>query len=139
MLRVDSVQTGMVIDHMEPGRAAEVYRQLQLDRLECEVALIHNAPSRRMGRKDVIRMEDIPELDLELLGFLVPGATVNLIREGRVVEKRQLSLPQQLVNVMRCQNPRCITSIEQELDHVFRLADSHTRTYRCIYCEEQQR
>lgn len=139
MLNVDSIQTGIVIDHIQAGKGMEIYRYLHLDDLACSVAIIKNAKSAKMGRKDIIKIEDTIDLNLDILGFIDPDATVNVIENGKIYEKRQLALPQRITNVIECKNPRCITSIEQELPHVFQLVDPERRIYRCIYCEAQQK
>ena len=139
MLNVDSIQTGIVIDHIQAGKGMEIYRYLHLDDLACSVAIIKNAKSAKMGRKDIIKIEDTIDLNLDILGFIDPDATVNVIENGKIHEKRQLALPQRITNVIQCKNPRCITSIEQELPHVFQLVDPERRIYRCIYCEAQQK
>ena len=139
MLNVDSIQTGIVIDHIQAGKGMEIYRYLHLDDLACSVAIIKNAKSAKMGRKDIIKIEDTIDLNLDILGFIDPDATVNVIETGKIYEKRQLALPQRITNVIQCKNPRCITSIEQELPHVFQLVDPERRIYRCIYCEAQQK
>lgn len=134
-MNIDSINDGVVIDHITAGRGMELYRLLGLGELDCSVAIIKNALSAKMGRKDIIKIDaDIP-LDFDVIGFVDPGATINVIRGGELAEKRTLDLPEKLVNVLKCKNPRCITSVEQELDHVFRLTDRENRVYRCIWCE----
>ena len=115
----------------------EIYRALELDKLDCSVAIIKNARSKKTARKDIIKIEDRIDIDLDILGFIDPNITVNIIDNGEIVEKKHLSLPQRIVNVARCKNPRCITSVEQELDHVFLLTDEARGIYRCAYCEHQ--
>lgn len=115
----------------------EIYRVLELDKLDCSVAIIKNARSNKSGRKDIIKIEDRIDIDLDVLGFLDPSITVNIIEGGRIVEKKHLTLPDRIVNVAKCKNPRCITSVEQELDHVFLLTDPEAGTYRCMYCEQE--
>lgn len=134
-MKVDSIQNGVVIDHITAGCGMKLYRLLELDRLDCPVALITNVSSKKMGRKDIIKIDAAIELDLDVIGYVDPDATVNVIRGGELVEKSAIVLPQQLTNVIRCKNPRCITSCEQELDHVFKLTDREKKIYRCIYCE----
>ena len=134
-MKVDSIRNGIVIDHINAGRAMEIYTLLGLDSLDCSVALIKNVPSRRMVRKDIIKIDSDFDLDINALGFVDPKVTVNIIRDGVVAEKKRVQLPKELVNVVFCKNPRCITSTEQELDHVFRLTDSSKGVYRCIYCQ----
>jgi aspartate carbamoyltransferase regulatory subunit len=137
MLNIDSLQKGVVIDHIEVGKSMEIYRALELDKLDCSVAIIKNARSKKTARKDIIKIEDRIDIDLDILGFIDPNITVNIIDNGEIVEKKHLSLPQRIVNVARCKNPRCITSVEQELDHVFLLTDEARGIYRCAYCEHQ--
>ena len=134
-MRVDAIQNGIVIDHITAGRGMQLYDLLGLESLGCPVALMMNAVSGKMGRKDIIKIDaDIP-VDLDVIGYVDPGATVNFIRDGALVEKRNIEMPKMLTNVIRCKNPRCITSVEQELDHVFKLTDAKNKVYRCIYCE----
>ena len=137
MLNIDNLKKGVVIDHIEVGKSMEIYRALELDKLDCSVAIIKNARSKKTARKDIIKIEDRIDIDLDILGFIDPNITVNIIDNGEIVEKKHLSLPQRIVNVARCKNPRCITSVEQELDHVFLLTDEARGIYRCAYCEHQ--
>ena len=136
MLNIDSLKNGIVIDHIAAGRGMQIYQLLELDKLDCSVAVIRNARSSRDGRKDIIKIEGLLDLDLEALGFIDPSITVNIIKDGKITEKKHLSLPEKIVNVAKCKNPRCITSVEQELDHVFLLSDREKGTYRCAYCEQ---
>ena len=134
-MNIDSIQNGVVIDHITAGGGMKLYHLLGLDTIDCSVALIRNVPSKKMGRKDIIKIDaDIP-VNLDVIGYVDPEATVNLIRGGELVEKKSIEMPLQLVNVIKCKNPRCITSCEQELDHVVRLTDREKKVYRCIYCE----
>jgi len=134
-MNIDSIQNGIVIDHIKAGSAMVLYDLLHLDLLDVSVAIIKNVNSRKMGKKDIIKIDaDIP-VDLDVIGYVDPDATINVIRNGVLAEKKSLSLPQTLTNVLKCKNPRCITSCEQELPHVFRLTDEKTKQYRCIYCE----
>lgn len=137
MLNVDSLNKGVVIDHIHAGKAMEIYRYLNLDRLDCSVAIIKNARSHKMGRKDIIKIDENIDINLDVLGFIDPDITVNIINEGGLIEKRKLKLPEQVVNVIKCKNPRCITSVEQEIQHIFKLADTEKGVYRCIYCEQE--
>ena len=138
MLNIDSLEKGLVIDHIQAGKSMEIYRVLELDKLDCSVAIIKNARSSKMGRKDIIKIEGpLDSLDLDVLGYIDHTITVNIIRDERIVEKRCLSLPDRLVNVIHCKNPRCITSVEQELPHIFYLADKEKEVYRCQYCDEK--
>ncbi len=136
MLNIDSLENGIVIDHIAAGRGMQIYQLLELDKLDCSVAVIRNARSSRDGRKDIIKIEGLMDLDLEALGFIDPSITVNIIKDGKIAEKKHLSLPEKIVNVVKCKNPRCITSVEQELDHVFLLSNREKGTYRCAYCEQ---
>ena len=138
MLNVGALHEGFVLDHIKAGKAMTIYHDLKLDKLDCTVAIIKNAKSNKMGVKDIIKVEcPIETLDLDILGFIDHNITVNIIRGDHIVEKKALKLPQKITNVIRCKNPRCITSIEQELPDVFYLADEKTETYRCMYCEEK--
>ena len=137
MLNVGKIEEGFVLDHIKAGTSLSIYRHLQLDKLDCSVAIIKNARSQKSGKKDIIKIEDRIDLDLDVLGFIDPNITVNVIEGGKIVEKKALKMPKEVVNVVRCKNPRCITSIEQELPHVFKLVDDGRSTYRCIYCEQE--
>ena len=137
-LNVSSFSEGFVLDHIEAGKSMEIYKYLNLDKLDCCVAIIKNARSEKMGRKDIMKIEcPIDIIDLDILGFIDHNITVNIIQNDHVVEKKLLTLPKQIKNVIRCKNPRCITSIEQELDHIFVLTDEENQIYRCKYCEEK--
>ena len=134
-MNIDSIQNGVVIDHITAGNSLKLYELLRLGELNVPVALITHAVSKKHGVKDIIKIDaDIP-VDLNVIGYVDPGATVNFIRDGKLVEKRTIELPQTLTNVLKCKNPRCITTIEQELPQVFTLSDAKTKTYRCAYCE----
>ena len=138
MLNVGQLNEGFVLDHIEAGKSMMIYNNLGLDKLDCCVAIIKNARSNKMGKKDILKVEcPIEALDLDILGFIDHNITVNIIRDERIVEKRRLSLPDRLVNVIHCKNPRCITSVEQELPHIFYLADKEKEVYRCQYCDEK--
>lgn len=137
MLNISGLKEGIVLDHIEAGRSLDIYYHLGLDKLECQVAIIKNARSNKMGRKDIIKIEGSLDLDLKVLGYIDHNITVNIIRDDRIVEKKTLKLPKKITNVIKCKNPRCITSIEQELPHVFYLADESKETYRCMYCDEK--
>ncbi len=132
---IGTIKDGYVIDHIPAGRGMELYRYLELDKLECEVALIKNAPSSKMGRKDILKVGEVINLNFDLLGYIDPNITVNVIRNGERVVKKHPQLPLTVRGVIRCRNPRCITSTEQELEHVFRLTDPEKGVYRCIYCD----
>lgn len=137
MLKVDSIEKGIVLDHIQAGKAMQVYQYLNLDHLDCSVAIIKNVKSNKMGKKDIIKINDTIDINLDVLGYIDPNITVNIIEDGMTIEKKRLELPEKIVNVVRCKNPRCITSIEQELDHVFKLADRESGAYRCIYCDQK--
>lgn len=136
-MKVDSIKNGIVIDHITAGLGMSVYNLLGLDSLDCPVAIIKNVASRKMGRKDIIKVDADIDLNLDILGYIDPGITVNYIKNSELVDKKSIELPERLVNVVKCKNPRCITTTEQELDHVFKLTDREKRVYRCIYCEVQ--
>jgi aspartate carbamoyltransferase regulatory subunit len=134
-MNIDSIKNGVVIDHITAGRGMTLYRLLDLDGVDVPVAIITNAQSGKKGKKDIIKIDaDIP-VDLDVIGYVDPGATVNIIKDGAVSEKKKMKLPQTLKNVLKCKNPRCITMTEQELPQIFKLTDADHRTYRCIYCE----
>ena len=140
MLNVGKIEEGFVLDHIKAGKSMSIYHHLQLDKLDCTVAIIKNARSKKMKRKDILKVEcDIDMLNLDILGFIDHTITVNVIKDGKIVEKRPLSLPKEIKNVIRCKNPRCITSIEQGLPHIFVLTDPKKEVYRCKYCEEKCR
>ncbi|MBQ8344681.1 MAG: aspartate carbamoyltransferase regulatory subunit [Clostridia bacterium] len=136
-MNIDSIKHGVVIDHIKAGMGMEIYSFLGLDKLDCPVAIIKNASSRRMGKKDIIKVDTDAPLHLEALGYIDPEMTVNVIENGTRIKKYHPALPEQVVNIVKCNNPRCITSTEQELPHIFRLTDAEHRTYRCIYCESK--
>ena len=137
MLNIDEIQNGIVIDHIKAGSSMEIYRYLRLDQLDCCVAIIKNAKSNKYGKKDIIKIEGITEINTDILGFIDHNITVNVIKDGVIAEKKAIGLPNEIHNVIKCKNPRCITSIEQGLDHVFFLADEEKEIYRCQYCEEK--
>ena len=132
---IGQIRDGIVLDHITAGKGMDIYRILGLDKLECTVAMIKNADSVKMGKKDIIKIGAVIDLDFTVLGYIDPGITVNIIRDGERVKRERLSLPATVKNIIRCKNPRCITSCEQELDHVFRLSNADKRVYRCIYCD----
>ena len=138
MLNVGKIEEGFVLDHIKAGDSLAIYHHLQLDKLDCTVAIIKNAKSNKMGKKDILKVEcDIDLLDLDVLAVIDHNMTVNVIKDGEIVAKKELFLPKEIRNVFKCKNPRCITSIEQELPHVFTLADEEKEIYRCLYCEEK--
>ncbi len=134
-MNIDSIKNGIVIDHISAGRGMRLYHLLHLDELDCPVAIIKNVHSEKMGRKDIIKVDATIDINTDVIGYVDPGATVNIIRDGRLIEKRPISLPEKLVNVIRCKNPRCISTTEQELPQVFLLSDRDKVIYRCRYCE----
>lgn len=134
-MNVDSIRNGIVIDHITAGLGMRVYNLLGLDKLDCPVAIIKNVQSKKMGKKDIIKIDADISLDMDILGYVDPGITVNIIKESNLVEKKSIELPEKLVNVLACKNPRCITTTEQELTQIFKLTDREKRVYRCIYCE----
>ena len=138
MLNVGAIKEGFVLDHIKAGESLQIYHDLKLDQLDCVVAIIRNARSNKMGKKDLLKVEcDIDALDLDILGFIDHNITVNIIKDENIVEKRKLHLPKKISNVIKCKNTRCITSIEQELEQVFYLTDEKNEVYRCKYCEEK--
>ena len=137
-LNVGLIEEGFVLDHIQAGKSMEIYKYLHLDKLDCCVAIIKNAKSSKMGKKDIMKIEcPIDFIDLDVLGFIDHNITINIIKDSEIVEKKSLHLPKKITNIIRCKNPRCITSIEQELDHVFVLTDPEKEIYRCMYCEEK--
>ena len=134
---IDAIKNGIVIDHIAAGKAMELYKILGLGELDCTVAILKNVVSGKLGRKDIIKIDRVLDLDWDVIGYVDPNITVNIIMDGRQVEKRQLKLPETITNVIRCKNPRCITSVEQELPQVLKLTDRENRVYRCLYCETQ--
>lgn len=137
MLNIGGLNEGVVIDHIKAGGAMEIYHYLELEKLDCSVAIIKNAKSNKMGKKDIIKIEGPITINLEVLGVLDENITINIIRNDKIVEKRVLALPDLVTNVIKCKNPRCITSVEQELPHRFKLTDKKNRVYRCMYCEQK--
>ena len=138
MLNVGSLKEGFVLDHIQSGKSMDIYNYLGLDKLDCQVAIIKNAKSNKMGRKDIIKIEcSLDVINLDILGYIDHNITVNIIHDRSIVEKKQLMLPKTIKNVLKCKNPRCITSIEQELDQIFILTDKTKEIYRCRYCEEK--
>ena len=134
---IGQIKDGIVLDHITAGKAMDIYNVLKLGNLDCTVALIKNADSAKQGKKDIIKIGTLLDLDLDVLGYLDPGITVNVIRDSKVAERRHLALPERVVGVIKCKNPRCITSIEQEIVHEFKLTDANKKVYRCIYCEQE--
>lgn len=140
MLNIGGLTNGIVLDHIQAGKSMDIYKYLRLDKLDCQVAIIKNAHSAKMGKKDILKIEGGLDLvDIDILGYIDHNITINIIKDGEIVEKKTVSLPKKLTNVIHCKNPRCITSIEQELPQVFFLADESKQEYRCIYCEEKHK
>lgn len=138
MLNIGKIEEGFVLDHIQAGKSLQIYHQLGLDKMDCTVAIIRNAKSIKSGKKDILKVEcPIDLLDLDVLAFIDHNITVNVIKDGEIVDKRELSLPKEIKNIIKCRNPRCITSIEQELPHIFVLSDEKKEIYRCKYCEEK--
>lgn len=137
MLKVDSLSKGIVIDHIRAGSCMEIYKYLELDKLDCSVAIIKNAKSNAMGKKDIIKIEGMIDVDLDVLGFIDCNITVNIIDDDKIIEKKKLELPKVVRNVVSCKNPRCITSEERNIDQVFKLCDAEHHIYRCAYCEHK--
>lgn len=134
-MNIDSIKNGYVIDHIQAGKGMEIYELLHLNELDCQVAIITNAKSQKTGKKDIIKIDrDIP-IDLETLGFIDHNITVNVVKDDKIIDKRKINLPERIVNVAKCKNPRCITSIEKDLDQIFILTDKENEVYRCKYCE----
>ena len=133
---IGNIKNGIVLDHITAGRGMEIYNVLHLGQLDCTVALIKNADSPKLGKKDIIKISTLLDIDLDVLGYLDPGITVNYIHDGKVVERKTLELPERVAGVIKCKNPRCITSVEQEIVHEFKLTDRKKGVYRCIYCEQ---
>ena len=134
-MNIDSIRNGYVIDHIQAGTSMKLYHFLNLEKLDCGVAIIKNVQSGKSGKKDIIKIDALIDLDLDVLGYLDPGITVNMVKDGEIIEKRKLTLPNELNGVIACKNPRCISSVEQELPQRFKLTDPEKGVYRCIYCE----
>jgi aspartate carbamoyltransferase regulatory subunit len=135
-MKIGHIENGIVLDHITAGNGMNIYNVLNLGKLDCTVALIKNADSPKLGKKDIIKISTMLDIDLDVLGYLDPGITVNIIQNGEVVERKKLALPERVVGVIKCKNPRCITSVEQEIVHEFKLTDRKKGVYRCIYCEQ---
>lgn len=134
-MNIDSIQNGIVLDHITAGEALQIYNDLHLDKLDCSVAIIKNVKSEKMGRKDILKIDQDIDINLDVLGYIDPDISVNIIKDGKLVEKRKIELPERLVGIKKCTNPRCITTTEQGITHIFKLTDREKRIYRCIYCE----
>lgn len=136
-MNIDSITNGFVIDHITPGGAMRLYELLGLGNVDCSVAIIERVSSSKMGKKDIIKIDASIPVNFDVIGYVDPGVTVNIIRDGKLAEKREIATPKVLTNVIQCKNPRCITSVEQEIQHVFKLTDEESKEYRCIYCESK--
>ena len=136
-MNIDSINNGIVIDHITAGKGMKIYQLLELDKLNSSVALIRNVNSTKMGKKDIIKIDCDMDINMDILGFVDPGVTVDIIRGGNLIEKKKIDLPEKLTNIIFCKNPRCITATEQEIKHVFKLTDKEKKIYRCIYCESK--
>ena len=134
---IGQIKDGIVLDHITAGKAMQIYETLKLGKLDCSVAMIQNADSPKMGKKDIIKIGTLLDIDLDVLGYIDPNITVNIIRDGKIDKRYHLWLPERIVGVIKCKNPRCITSVEVNAVHEFRLADKDKKIYRCIYCEHQ--
>ncbi len=134
---IGQIKNGIVIDHITAGKGMSLYNFLGLDKIDCQVALIKNADSVKMGKKDIIKIDRVIKLDMDALGYLDPGATVNIIEDSKIAKRYATILPERVENVIKCKNPRCITTVEQELPHIFTLQDKESRVYRCLYCESK--
>ena len=134
-MNIDSIKNGIVIDHITCGKAMQIYDMLNLDKLDCTVAILKNVSSSKMGKKDIIKIDCDIEINFDVLGFISPNITVCIVRDGKVAEKKHIDLPEQLTDILHCKNPRCITSTEQDIHHIFRLTDRENGIYRCIYCD----
>lgn len=134
-MNIDSIKNGIVIDHIQAKRGMEIYELLNLKDLDCSVAIITNAKSKKMGRKDIIKIDKDMEINMDMIGFIEPNATINIVKDDKLVDKYRVQLPEKIVNIAKCQNPRCITSVEKDLDQIFTLTDKENQVYRCQYCE----
>ena len=136
-MNIDSIKNGIVLDHITAGRGMDIYKSLELDQLDCSVAIIKNVKSSKMGKKDIIKISDNFEVNFDVLGYIDPEITVCVIENGKVESKHKVELPKMIKNIAKCKNPRCITSVEQEIEHIFKLTDRENQVYRCIYCESK--
>lgn len=134
-MNIDSIKNGIVIDHIEAKKGMEIYEALKLKDLDCAVAIITNAKSEKMGRKDIIKIDQDIDINMEVIGFIEPNATINIVKDNKLIDKYNVKLPEKIINIVKCQNPRCITSIEKDLDQIFILTDKENQVYRCKYCE----
>ena len=138
-MNIDGVNTGIVLDHIKAGKSMEIYNYLRLDKLDCSVAVVQNVRSSKYGKKDIIKIDDEIDLDFEMLGYIDSNITINRVKDGKLQKKEHLELPETLTDVIKCKNPRCITSTEQEITHIFKLADREKKIYRCAYCDVEHK
>ena len=136
-MNIDSINNGIVIDHIEAGKSMEIYKYLGLENLDCSIAIIKNVKSKKTGKKDIIKIDNDIDVNMDILGYIDTNITVNIIKNGSIIKKAHMELPEKLVNIVKCKNPRCITSTEQEIEQIFNLTDRENRVYRCKYCETQ--
>ena len=136
-MNIDSINNGIVIDHIEAGKSMEIYKYLGLENLDCSVAIIKNVKSKKTGKKDIIKIDNDIDINMDILGYIDTNITVNIIKDGEIIKKAHMELPEQLINIVKCKNPRCITSDEQDIPQVFELKDKENKIYRCKYCEAQ--
>ena len=136
-MNIDSIKNGYVIDHIQAGKGMQIYEDLNLDELECAVAIIKNVKSQKMDKKDIIKIDSDINLNVNILGYIDPNITINIVKDSKIIKKYHPELPKEIVNIVKCKNPRCITSVEQELDQVFILTDKDNKIYRCKYCESK--
>ena len=134
-MNIDSIKNGVVIDHITAGKAMQLYNMLGLDTLDCSVAVIKNVPSQKMGKKDIIKIDASLDLDFDVVGFISPKATINIIENSKLIKKNYVDMPKRLVNIIKCKNPRCITTTEQDIEHIFVISNKNNTEYRCLYCE----
>ena len=134
-MKIDSIQNGIVLDHITAGKAMQIYYDLGLDKLDCSIAIMQNVKSDKMGKKDIIKIDKNMDVNLDVIGYIDPSVTVSIIKDGVTNEKKKVALPKKLINIKKCKNPRCITAIEPDIPQIFKLTDEKRRVYRCIYCD----
>lgn len=137
-MKIDSIYNGIVLDHITAGKSMYIYENLGLENIDCSIAIIKNVKSQKMGKKDIIKIDEDYDVNLDVLGYLDPNVTVSVIKNGETIKKIKPHLPEKIINVAKCKNPRCITSVEQEIDQIFYLADKQNHVYRCLYCEAKK-
>lgn len=136
-MNIDSITNGIVIDHIKAGKSMEIYKHLGLEELECSVAIIKNVKSKKTGKKDIIKIDNDIDVNMDILGYIDTNITVNIIKDGKIINKTHMELPEKLVNIIKCENPRCITTVEREIDQIFELTDNKNKIYKCSYCETE--